>query len=132
MCLKAKAFVLIQSCFFFLLFGPLETVDNVESFPPHFVHSFAFYMMIHFISQIKGDCRCARVSFWDGFSFAFAQLQLYSDRHNVYFSYFFPPPPISFRTEIIVCPNLDVAVFFLLSIKFHDVSSFFSFANQIQ
>lgn len=56
----------------------------------------------------------------------------YSDRHNVYFSYFFPPPPISFRTEIIVCPNLDVAVFFLLSIKFHDVSSFFSFANQIQ
>lgn len=77
------------SCFFFLLFGSLETVDNVESFPPHFVHSFAFYMMIHFISQIKGDCRCARVSFWDGFSLAFAQLQLFIPIDTMFISHIF-------------------------------------------
>lgn len=64
---------------------------------------------------------------WDGFSFAFAQIHsnrmsafISIDTIYVYFSYF-SPPPVSFRTEIIVivivCPNLDVAVFFFTVYK---------------
>lgn len=127
--LEERSFRLIQ-LFFFLLFLLLRRSWHSWELSQNSTN-FAFYIIIHFISQIKGDGR--RV-FWDGFWFRFAQSDV-----ELFISTFpcfqckqaiFVSPSIPFRIEKSFAQILTWQPFFIV----YKVSwrKFFSFFFIIQ